>query len=96
LRADELRLIGGTKDAFRDNPPCIFLDGISTHEQWSSPEPHRAEWEDPLWTALGTFVLRPEAAAAEIADGCALIAIGTDTTLLASAAATAIQAARNG
>lgn len=44
---------------------------------------------------FGTFVLRPEAAAAEIADGCALIAIGTDTTLLASAAMAAIQAARN-
>ena len=39
---------------------------------------------------FGTFVLRPEAAAAEIADGCALIAIGTDTTLLASAAHHAI------
>ncbi len=43
---------------------------------------------------FGTFVLRPEAASAEIADGCALIAIGTDTTLLASAAQNAIGIAR--
>ncbi len=43
---------------------------------------------------FGTFVLRPEAASAEIADGCAMIAIGTDTTLLASAAQSAIGLAR--
>jgi len=46
--------------------------------------------------SFGTFVLNPEAVAVEAADGCALIAIGTDTTLLASAAQGAIAAARAG
>jgi len=50
---DRVFLIGGTKGVFRDYPPRLFLDGVSAHEQWSSLEPYRAEWEDPLWTALG-------------------------------------------
>jgi Oxidoreductase family, NAD-binding Rossmann fold len=46
-------LIAGSKGTFRDYPPRLYLDGVSTHELWSSLDPYRAQWEDPLWTLLG-------------------------------------------
>ena len=46
-------MISGSKGAFRDYPPRLFLDGVSQHEQWMALDGYRAEWEDPLWAKLG-------------------------------------------
>jgi predicted dehydrogenase len=43
--------IAGTKGAFRDYPPRIFLDG-SGKEEWGSLKPYKQRFEHPLWTRL--------------------------------------------
>jgi hypothetical protein len=50
---DRIFLIAGTKGAFRDYPPRLFLEGKAGHDEWLSPDGYRAEWEDPLWTDQG-------------------------------------------
>mgnify|MGYP005850943017 CR=1 FL=1 len=46
-------LISGTRGAFRDYPPRLFLDGVNQEEAWLSPDEYRSQWEDPLWTNFG-------------------------------------------
>jgi hypothetical protein len=46
-------LIGGTRGAFRDYPPRLYLDGTDQEEVWQSLEGYRQEWEDPLWKEFG-------------------------------------------
>ena len=47
-------LIGGTKGAFRDYPPRIYLEDDSTDTHgWSSLDRYKSRYEDPLWTRIG-------------------------------------------
>lgn len=50
---DRIFLLAGTRGAFRDNPPRLYLDGVSQHEQWMTLDAYMAEFEDPLWRMLG-------------------------------------------
>lgn len=45
-------LLQGTKGAFRDFPPGVFLDGQEDHA-WKPLEDFKAEWEHPLWAEQG-------------------------------------------
>jgi len=46
-------LVSGTRGAFRDNPPRLYLEGAGNHEEWLPLDDYRAEWEDPLWKTYG-------------------------------------------
>ena len=50
---DRINLVSGTKGAFRDYPPRIFLDGVTPGHDWQTVEPYIAEYEHPLWRAGG-------------------------------------------
>ena len=43
--------IAGTKGAFRDYPPRLFLDG-QKKDVWGTLKPYKARFEHPLWTRL--------------------------------------------
>ena len=43
--------IAGTKGAFRDYPPRLYLDG-EKKEAWGPLKPHKERFEHPLWTRL--------------------------------------------
>ncbi len=58
---DRLFLLSGTRGAFRDYPPRLYLDtGESSGEQWSDPATAalRTQWEDPVWVAHGEEALK--------------------------------------
>jgi len=46
-----LNHVAGTKGAFYDYPPRIFVDG-SGKEEWASVKPYRKQYEHALWTRL--------------------------------------------
>jgi predicted dehydrogenase len=46
-----INALSGTKGAFRDYPPRIYVDG-SGKEVWDSLKPYRKQYEHPLWTRL--------------------------------------------
>ena len=50
---DRLNMISGTKGAFRDYPPRIYLDGQKGGEQWSSIDSYKDEYENALWKNIG-------------------------------------------
>jgi hypothetical protein len=50
---DRIFLISGTRGAFRDYPPRLYLDGVGKEEEWLSLDTYREEWEDPLWKNFG-------------------------------------------
>jgi hypothetical protein len=47
-----INLIAGTKGAFCDYPPRIFLDGQKSHD-WMPIDPFREQYEDPIWKEQG-------------------------------------------
>lgn len=47
-----LNLISGTKGAFADYPPRVFVDGEKT-EDWQSIDAFREKYEHPLWKTTG-------------------------------------------
>jgi hypothetical protein len=54
---DRNNLIAGTKGAFRDYPPRLYLDGQPGGEEWLSLDAFKAEYEDPLWKRVGKLAL---------------------------------------
>jgi hypothetical protein len=50
---DRINMVSGTKGAFRDYPPRIFLDGQEAAHDWQSIDPLAAEYEHPLWRETG-------------------------------------------
>lgn len=53
-----LNSISGTKGAFADYPPRVFVDGAkqpdgSTREDWQTVDAFRDKYEHPLWKATG-------------------------------------------
>ena len=55
---DRIFLVSGTKGTFRDYPPRLYLDDVTTsEEEWLDPTPYKAEWEDPLWKEHGADAL---------------------------------------
>src|SRR5678815_2162456 len=46
--------VAGTKGAFRDYPPRLFLDGAQEkgHARWGSLKEQKKRFEHPLWTKL--------------------------------------------
>jgi len=43
----------GTKGAFEDYPPRIYLEGMKGGERWNTIDDMKAKFEHPLWTKLG-------------------------------------------
>lgn len=50
---DRNNLIAGTRGTFRDYPARIYIEGQEGGEKWTDLEPHRTQYEDPLWTNVG-------------------------------------------
>jgi predicted dehydrogenase len=49
---DRLNSISGTRGAFQDYPPRIYIDGAESHS-WQPVDEYKAEYEHPLWKELG-------------------------------------------
>lgn len=45
--------VQGTKGAFEDYPPRIYLEGMKGGERWNTIDDLKAKFEHPLWTKLG-------------------------------------------
>ncbi|HVZ49202.1 MAG TPA: Gfo/Idh/MocA family oxidoreductase [Gemmatimonadaceae bacterium] len=45
--------VQGTKGAFEDYPPRIYIDGQKGGERWAPIDEWKAKFTDPLWTMLG-------------------------------------------
>jgi len=54
---DSPNSIVGTKGIFRDFPARLYLDGRNP-EAWTTIEPFKPQFEDPLWKKLGTQARR--------------------------------------
>jgi len=50
---DRLNLVSGTKGAFRDYPPRIYLDGQKGAERWETIDKYKPEFENTLWKNIG-------------------------------------------
>jgi hypothetical protein len=49
---DRLNMITGTKGAFRDYPPRLYVDG-QKEDDWTTLDAYKARYEDWLWTKKG-------------------------------------------
>lgn len=50
---DRLNMISGTRGAFRDYPPRLYLDGQEGGEKWAAIDDYKAQYEHPLWKNIG-------------------------------------------
>ena len=50
--------VQGTKGAFADYPPRIYIDGQAGGERWGAIDAYRKTHEAPLWTKLGEQALK--------------------------------------
>jgi hypothetical protein len=50
---DRYNTIGGTKGVFEDYPPRIYLDGQNGKDEWTSIDPYKEKYENPLWKKEG-------------------------------------------
>ncbi len=56
---DRIFMISGSRGAFRDYPPRLYLDEAArSEEEWLNPDDYRAQWEDPLWTHQGELATK--------------------------------------
>jgi len=50
--------VQGTKGAFEDYPPRIYVDGQAGGEQWTSIDEYKARFTHPLWANVGELARR--------------------------------------
>jgi predicted dehydrogenase len=55
---DRLNRVQGTKGAFMDYPPRVYLDGQAGGEKWAPIDSLKAQYEHPLWTRVGEIARR--------------------------------------